>query len=216
MTTVRMSSVYLSNSQPSGSQPSSSQPSSTSGPFPVFPNGPYVSKFFVSSQNSGLDHLDIDLYNQCYLPYNPLSYNNKKAKRSGVSKPDYDSDLPPCKRQAAINSNCYFTWNGTLASIDVSQDAAQQQECFCGTYPFFEAVGGCQACFEEHGGVEGMSTCLVYMNLLLTLSLHRLPLVSSQLHQRCLCDLLQCDFSFHRVLPFRQSMGCDSRGSSGS
>jgi hypothetical protein len=31
--------------------------------------------------------------------------------------------------------------------------------CYCSKYPFFEAVDGCQACFEEHGGVEGMRLC---------------------------------------------------------
>lgn len=135
----------------------SAQPSNNSDFFPVFPNGPYLSKFFLtSSQDSGLNHLDIDLYNRCYLPSNPLPYNDQRAKRSSVENPLYQIDQPPCKRQAAINANCYFTWNGTLDSIELQKDAKEQQSCFCTEYPFFDSVDGCQACFEEHGGIESM------------------------------------------------------------
>ncbi|KAH8772333.1 hypothetical protein BGZ57DRAFT_1005474 [Hyaloscypha finlandica] len=45
--------------------------------------------------------------------------------------------------------------NGTLDSIELQKDAKEQQSCFCTEYPFFDSVDGCQACFEEHGGIEG-------------------------------------------------------------
>ena len=82
----------------------------------------------VNSQDSGLTHLDTDLYNRCELPYNPLSYVNKKLKREEVEKrdpswvnvviqkPDYDVELAPCKRQGAIGANCY--WVNTNVSVD--------------------------------------------------------------------------------------------------
>jgi hypothetical protein len=125
---------------------------SGSDSYPVFPNGLFISKFYlVSSQNSGLTQLDKDLYDRCYLPSNSL-----EERSSSVSKPNYQSDSPPCKRQAAINSNCSFTWNGTLSSIEQQKDAIAQQGCFCNEYPFFDAVGGCQECFEMHGGIEGI------------------------------------------------------------
>jgi hypothetical protein len=139
----------------------------SSDPYSVFPNGPYISKFYLtSSQGSGLTHLDIDLYNRCLLPYNSLSYHDQSAKRSSIENPEYQIDQPPCKRQAAINSNCYFTWNGSLESIELQKDAAKQQSCYCTKYPFFDAVDGCQACFEEHGGIEG--TCSLAFNTPLT------------------------------------------------
>jgi hypothetical protein len=125
--------------------------------YPVFPNGRFLSKFsLVSSQDAGLTQTDTDLYNRCYLPARTLK------ERSSVSKPNYQIDEAPCKRQAAINANCSFTWNGTLASLEEQTDAKDQQDCFCNVYPFFEAANGCQACFEKHGGVEGNSQFLAF------------------------------------------------------
>ncbi|KAF2666678.1 hypothetical protein BT63DRAFT_315504 [Microthyrium microscopicum] len=133
----------------------SSQNLSSPDSYPVFPNGPYVWKFYVPlSQDSGITHLDTDLFNRCYLPANSLSYVDV-SKRAGTQNPNYQINEQPCKRQAAINSNCYLTWNGSLASIDYQTDVKTQQSCFCQKYPFFDAVSGCQSCFEEHGGIEG-------------------------------------------------------------
>jgi hypothetical protein len=119
--------------------------------YPVFPNGRFISKFYlVSSQKSGLSQTDTDLFDLCYLPARTLK------ERSSVSKPNYQIDEAPCSRQAAINANCYLKFNGTLASIDYQNNVKEQQSCFCSTYPFFEATTGCQACFEKHGGIEGI------------------------------------------------------------
>lgn len=133
----------------------------------VFPNGNYISRFYrVSSQYSGLTPLDIDLYNYCYLPYNSLSYNKRDASSTSANtptpRPTYLIDEAPCKRQAAINANCYWqntnnTFQGLVPYSDPQSDDAfaQQQTCYCSTYPFFDSVLGCQACFDLHGGREG-------------------------------------------------------------
>jgi hypothetical protein len=143
---------------PSSTNPIHSRSSKMSTPayngsdtYPVFPNGRFVSKFYlVDAQDSGLTQTDIDLWNRCYLSTRPLK------ERSSVSKPNYQIDEAPCNRQRATNA-CYFTSNGTLTSIEKQTDAKAQQDCYCNVYPFFEAVGGCQACFEKHGGIEGKS-----------------------------------------------------------
>jgi hypothetical protein len=143
---------------PSTSVLSSSSASFTGDPtYPVFPNGPYVSKFYVvSSQDSGLNALDLHLYNLCYLPFRPLAEYNNTAKRD-VENPDYQINEAPCQRQASINANCYFdNTNETFSGLQpYDSDFDVQQECYCKIYPFFDSSLGCQACFEEHGGIEG-------------------------------------------------------------
>ncbi|WPH02364.1 Hypothetical protein R9X50_00522700 [Acrodontium crateriforme] len=137
---------------------SSSTASATPTGFPVFPNGQYISKFYVINPDPGLTHLDIDLYNECYLPRRPLPYANQKRspQNTGPPRPDYLSDEPPCKRQGAMNTNCYIqNINGTFPGLQVSEKWQDQQHCFCTTYPFFDSASGCQKCFEEHGGIEG-------------------------------------------------------------
>jgi hypothetical protein len=52
-----------------------------------------------------------------------------------------------------------MTWNGTLDSIELQKDANEQQSCYCTKYPFFDVADECQACFQEHGGVEGTCVC---------------------------------------------------------
>ncbi|EFE44149.1 hypothetical protein TRV_01109, partial [Trichophyton verrucosum HKI 0517] len=91
--------------------------------YPVFPNGKYLSKFYlVSGQYSGLTDLDYHLYNVCYLPYRPFdvgtSFGIDKRRvshtDSNAPRPTYLINDPPCKRQAAINANCHFkNTNGT-------------------------------------------------------------------------------------------------------
>ena len=134
--------------------------------YPVFPNAIYLSKFYlVSSQYSGLTDLDIDLYNECYLPARALPYHNHdkrdedEATTTRTPKPDYQLDSPPCKRQAAINANCYYQdTNGTFAGLEISNEWEAQQQCYCDIYPFFDSARGCQECFKKHGGIEGTFT----------------------------------------------------------
>lgn len=135
---------------------------STSTDYPVFPNSQYIAKWFsYSSDEDGLTHLDIDLYNECYLPSRPYTYVNKRqadaSSTSPTPRPTYLIDEPPCQRQAAINANCYFqNTNGTFSGLQPYEDDFDiQQQCFCDIYPFFDAVTGCNACFLEHGGIEG-------------------------------------------------------------
>lgn len=162
MTMISMSS-YDSAALPGTSTSSSSTPFYTgSQEYPVFPNAVYLSKFYlVSSQYSGLTDLDIDLYNECYLPFRALShYNHDKRDEATATltpKPTYLINDPPCKRQAAINSNCYFqNTNGTFQGLlPYSGDWDIQQQCFCDIYPFFDSSIGCQECFRKHGGIEG-------------------------------------------------------------
>ncbi|KAL4891892.1 hypothetical protein BDV59DRAFT_60446 [Aspergillus ambiguus] len=130
--------------------------------YPVFPNAVYISKFYlVSSQYSGLTDLDIDLYNECYLPSRPLPHHDHDKRDEATStlttKPTYLINEPPCKRQAAINANCHFrNTNGTFEGIQAySGDWDVQQQCYCDVYPFFDSSIGCQECFEKHGGIEG-------------------------------------------------------------
>ncbi|KAH8816917.1 hypothetical protein F5884DRAFT_777897 [Xylogone sp. PMI_703] len=130
--------------------------------YPVFPNGVYLSKFaLVSSSESGLTDLDIDLYNECYLPYNPLQHHNfrKRAAASSANapRPTYLIDEAPCKRAAAINTNCYFqNTNKTFAGLQpYADDFDVQQQCYCEKYPFFDSTLGCMECFRQHGGIEG-------------------------------------------------------------
>ncbi|KAJ5365904.1 hypothetical protein N7517_008790 [Penicillium concentricum] len=161
-TTVEPTSSYGYDSIFSTSTSSGAAASATaSDEYPVFPNGAYVSRFYVvSSQDSGLTDLDIDLYNECYLPYNPLRHHNFRrddATEAISPKPTYLIDEAPCKRQAAINSNCYFdNTNGTFSGLEpYSGDWDVQQQCYCGIYPFFDSAVGCQECFRKHGGIEG-------------------------------------------------------------
>ncbi|KAF2640340.1 hypothetical protein P280DRAFT_401012 [Massarina eburnea CBS 473.64] len=155
--------------------------------YPVFPNGRYASRFYrVSWEKSGITNRDTDLWNECFLPANgglayiPAPYNTsvpssssgsgsddaeddaeRKKKRSWISitveKPDYDTEIAPCKRQAAINGNCYLqNTNGTFSGLQKYEgDFEEQQHCYCEKYPWWEAVLGCQKCFEMHGGIEG-------------------------------------------------------------
>ncbi|CAI7601348.1 unnamed protein product [Penicillium glandicola] len=161
-TSLEHSSSYEYNSLLGTSTSSSTAASNTgSEDYPVFPNGVYISNFYlVSSQDSGLTDLDIDLYNECYLPYNPLSHHNfrRDDATSTISpKPTYLIDEAPCKRQASINSNCYFqNTNGTFSGLETySGDWDVQQQCYCDIYPFFDSAAGCQECFRKHGGIEG-------------------------------------------------------------
>lgn len=140
--------------------------------YPVFPNGQWLSRFSkVSSLESGITNQDTDLYNWCYLPeggplsYLPSPYNQSThAKRATswksivIEKPDYQIQVAPCKRQAAINTNCYFkNTNGTFSGLTTYEDDfGEQQHCYCQKYPFFDTVVGCQKCYELHGGIEGM------------------------------------------------------------
>jgi hypothetical protein len=162
-------------------------PTYTGDPDSSFPNGQYLSRFSrVSSSESGLTNQDIDLYNRCNLPSRPLPYNpapynqtapssdrnskgqnrsdeKMKMKRSWVSisieKPDYQAEEAPCKRQGAINANCHFqNTNGKFSGLQpYTSDFGDQQHCYCEKYPFFEAVMGCQKCFDMHGGIEGIT-----------------------------------------------------------
>ena len=148
-----------------GTSTTSSTAASTtdSREFPVFPNGAYLSRFYlVVAQESGLTDLDIDLYNECYLPYNPLPHHNFRrgdATTAISPKPTYLIDEAPCQRQAGINSNCYF-WNtnGTFSGlVPYSDHWDVQQQCYCDIYPFFDSAAGCQECIRKHGGIEGRS-----------------------------------------------------------
>ncbi|KAM5464006.1 hypothetical protein MauCBS54593_007182 [Microsporum audouinii] len=150
-----------------------SSTSSTTSAFPgssdfiVFPNGIYLSKFYlVSSQYSGLTDLDLHLYNVCYLPYNPFdvekSFGIDKRRApptdsSNAPRPTYLIEKAPCQRQASINTNCYFkNTNGTFSGLEPYSDEFDvQQQCYCERYPFFDSVLGCMKCFEAHGGIEG-------------------------------------------------------------
>ena len=125
--------------------------------YPVFPNGVYLSKFYlVSSQEAGLTNLDINLYNYCYLPFNPLRYRKRSLQYSGDPRPDYLLDEAPCKRAAAINANCYTeNTNGTLSGLRSSEQPDVQKECYCEKYPYFDSILGCMECFRQHGGIEG-------------------------------------------------------------
>lgn len=143
----------------------------------VFPNPEYISRFYkVRAQDSGITNLDTDLYNRCYLPgggplpYLPPPYNgssvndssNAKREESWVEiiieKPDYQIEVAPCRRQGAINTNCYFkNTNGTFSGLTkYDSDFEEQQHCFCEKYPFFDSVLGCSKCFEMHGGISGI------------------------------------------------------------
>lgn len=143
---------------------SSNTPAFTgSDDYPVFPNGVYISKFYiVSSQDSGLTDLDIDLYNECYLPANPLSHHSQQKRDVTTSsitpRPTYLIDEAPCKRAAAIDANCYFeNTNGTFSGLQPYSDHFDaQQQCYCLTYPYFDSTLGCMQCFKDHGGIEGM------------------------------------------------------------
>ncbi len=133
---------------------------SSSDEYPVFPNGVYVSKFYVvSSQDAGLTNLDIDLYNYCYLPYNPLLYHDSKKRTpqySGDPWPDYLLDEAPCKRAASVNANCYIeNTNGSFTGLKPFEQPDVQKECFCEKYPYFDSTLGCMECFRQHGGIEG-------------------------------------------------------------
>ncbi|KAK2850621.1 hypothetical protein FQN49_005489 [Arthroderma sp. PD_2] len=150
-----------------------SRTSSTTSAFPgasdyiVFPNAVFMSKFaLVSSQYSGLNDLDLHLYNVCYLPYRPFDVEEsfdidkrrvRPSDSSNAPRPTYLIDKAPCKRQASINTNCYFKdTNGTFSGLEpYSDDFDVQQQCFCEKYPFFDSVLGCMKCFEKHGGIEG-------------------------------------------------------------
>ena len=137
----------------------------------VFPNSVYLSRVaFVNAADSGLTTQDQELYNYCYLPFNSVIYTYNKRQASSTSsptssptpRPTYLIDEPPCKRQGSIGTNCYFqntnhTFPGLTPYSDPQSETAlaEQQTCFCSTYPFFDTVLGCQACFEQHGGVEG-------------------------------------------------------------
>ncbi|KAF3938762.1 hypothetical protein ABW19_dt0200604 [Dactylella cylindrospora] len=147
--------------------------------YPVFPHARYISKFYkVSSQYAGLTKLDIALYNRCYLPYNPLSDafaidskfkrdieidveipddNDPNQTNSNAPRPTYLINEPPCKRTAAINSNCYFdNTNGTFSGLQLYEDKFEvQQQCYCEKYPYFDSAFGCNECFKLHGGIEG-------------------------------------------------------------
>ena len=119
---------------PFGSSTSSSVGAAYTGSeeYPVFPNSVYLSKFYqASSQDAGLTHLDIDLYNYCYLPYNPLRYHDSRkraAQYSGDPRPDYLLDEAPCKRAASINANCYIeNANGSLTDLRLSEQPDVQQ-----------------------------------------------------------------------------------------
>jgi len=149
-----------------GSSTSASPSASHTGSdtYPVFPNGIFMFKFaLVSSQDSGLTDLDIDLYNECYLPYNPLPYHSNQVRQDAAvtsasvsTNPNYQINVPPCKRQSAISTSCYFQdTNGTFVGIQISNLWKVQQQCFCEQYPFFDSASGCMDCFKEHGGVEG-------------------------------------------------------------
>ncbi|CAI7629355.1 hypothetical protein PCG10_008409 [Penicillium crustosum] len=154
-------STYQYDSILGSSTSSSAAASETGSDYPVFPNGAYISRFYVvSSQESGLTDLDIDLYNECYLPYNPLSHHNFRRDDTTETispKPTYLINEAPCKRQAAINSNCYFqNTNGSFSGLQLySGDWDVQQQCYCDIYPFFDSATGCQECFRKHGGIEG-------------------------------------------------------------
>lgn len=124
----------------------------------VFPNGEWAARMY--SNTNSADDLDIELYNYCYLPYNFLShYKRFQVTSSCPPRPTYLDDEAPCKRQAAINTNCYFeNTNSTFLGLQVPTDPealASQQQCYCITYLFFDSALGCQACFQDHGGIEG-------------------------------------------------------------
>ncbi|KAF3483535.1 uncharacterized protein GIQ15_02859 [Arthroderma uncinatum] len=153
-----------------GSRTASSTTSSVfpgSSDYPVFPNGVFLSKFYlVSSQYSGLNDLDHHLYNVCYLPFNPFDVeksfdiDKRRASPTGSSstpRPTYLINEAPCKRQAAINTNCHFqNTNGSISGLlPYSDQFDVQQQCYCEKYPFFDSVLGCMKCFEKHGGIEG-------------------------------------------------------------
>ncbi|KAK6332986.1 hypothetical protein TWF718_010812 [Orbilia javanica] len=145
--------------------------------YPVFPNPRYLSKFaLVSSDKSGLTHLDTDLYNVCYLPFRPHSYINKKRDTVTITNDDNGKDIPlpnndkpkeprptyqlnvaPCKRAGAVNANCYFQdTNGTFSGLQpYNSSFEEQQKCFCETYPYFDSIFGCNECLRLHGGIEG-------------------------------------------------------------
>lgn len=140
--------------------------------YPVFPNGKYISRFYrVSSYESGLNRLDKFLYNQCYLPYNPQDLDRIKREivveiefpddpdDSDDPRPNYQLGEPPCKRAAAINVNCYFdNTNGTFSGLMPYEDKFDvQQKCYCEKYPYFDSSFGCNACFKQYGGIEGIS-----------------------------------------------------------
>ncbi|OQD72142.1 hypothetical protein PENPOL_c001G07659 [Penicillium polonicum] len=154
-------STYQYNSILGSSTSSNTAASETGSEYPVFPNGAYISRFYVvSSQESGLTDLDIDLYNECFLPHNPLPHHNFRRGDTTETispKPTYLIDEAPCKRQAAINSNCYFqNTNGTFSGLELySGDWDVQQQCYCDIYPFFDSAAGCQECYRKHGGIEG-------------------------------------------------------------
>ncbi|KAF2786885.1 hypothetical protein K505DRAFT_288926 [Melanomma pulvis-pyrius CBS 109.77] len=156
--------------QPSSPTSTGTSASQTSSTYPVFPNPDFVSRFLtVSSAESGITNLDTDLYNRCYLPSNPLPYHQSSNSTSPanqrrdeswiyitIENPNYQIEEAPCKRQAAINTNCYFqNTNGSATGLQKYTDHFDaQQHCFCEKYPFFDAVLGCQRCFEMHGGIE--------------------------------------------------------------
>lgn len=139
--------------------------------YPVFPNSVYLSRFaLVNAADSGLTTQDQELYNYCYLLLNSVIYTYNKRQASSTSSPTsnptpratYLIGKPPCKRQGSIGTNCYFqntnhTFRGLTPYSDPQSETAlaEQQTCFCSTYPFFDSALGCQACFEQHGGIEG-------------------------------------------------------------
>ncbi|KAK5943413.1 hypothetical protein PMZ80_004420 [Knufia obscura] len=139
--------------------------------YPVFPNANYISRFYhTPDYEAGLTILDQELNNYCYLPYNSAihTYDKRQASSTSTStstptpRPTYLIDEAPCKRQSSINANCYFqntnrTFAGLIPYSDPQLETAltDQQTCYCRTYPFLDSVLGCQACFEQHGGIEG-------------------------------------------------------------
>jgi len=153
---------------PSSTSSSASATFTGDDTYPVFPNNIYLSGFYVvNAADAGLTVQDQELYNYCYLPFNSAIYTYNKRQASSTSsaptpRPTYLIDEAPCKRQASINANCYFqntnhTFSGLEPYSNPQSDTAltEQQTCYCNTYPFFDSVLGCQACFEEHGGLEG-------------------------------------------------------------
>ena len=169
------SDAFASWSYGSSSTSSSIVPTSTfagDDTYPVFPNSRWFSRMYlVNAQDSGLTQRDQELYNYCYLPFNSAVYDYGFGKRDATStssstptpRPTYLSDEVPCKRQAAINANCYFqNTNHSFTGLEPYSNGLQpgfsyadQQRCFCKTYPFFDSVLGCQECVEQHGGTEG-------------------------------------------------------------
>lgn len=141
----------------SGSDTAASATATSSAVYPIFPKGWTAGLYTFDGSPT---QLDIDLYNYCYLPYYFLTnYKRFEVTSSYPPRPTYLFDEAPCKRQASINTNCYFENTNrsfTGLQIPTSPEAlAAQQRCYCKTYPFFDSAFGCQACLRDHGGIEG-------------------------------------------------------------